>query len=187
MKTSLVLRFHPLLVVLHWLVAALIVGLLCVGFFLALAVPNADPLKPGILMWHMAGGMFVLALMTLRLVVRMSTRRPSDLTTGHPDLDRIAPVSHYGFYVLVFLMAGTGLAMAILTGLNRIVFQGSGEPLPSSFEPYPTFVAHAYLAWLLIGLLVLHVLAALFHQFFLKDGMFRRMWFGQRAPDSPAP
>jgi hypothetical protein len=31
------------------------------GFFLAAAVPSTDPLKPGILMWHMAGGMVVLA------------------------------------------------------------------------------------------------------------------------------
>jgi cytochrome b561 len=171
----------------NWLIAALIVALLCVGFFLAVAVPNADPLKPGILMWHMAGGMLVAALMMLRLVVRISTRRPSDLTTGNPHLDRIAPVTHYGFYILFFLMAGTGLATAILAGLNRIVFQGSGEPLPSSFAPYPTFAAHFYLAWFLIGFLVLHGLAALFHQFFLKDGLFWRMWFGQRAPDSPAP
>lgn len=74
--------------------------------------------------------------MTLRLVVRMSTRRPSDVTTRYPHLDQIAPVSHYGFYLLVFL--------------------------------------------------VLHVLAVLFQPFFLKGGLLRRMWFGQRAPNSLA-
>jgi hypothetical protein len=36
--------------------------------------------------------------------VRMRTSRPADPTTGYPLLDRIAPISHYGFYILVLLM-----------------------------------------------------------------------------------
>jgi cytochrome b561 len=72
----------------------------------------------------------------------------------------------------------TGLATAISAGLNRSVFQGSGEPVPASFAVYPTFTAHFYLAWLLVGFFLLRVLAALYHQFFLKDGLFRQMWFG---------
>jgi cytochrome b561 len=27
---------------------------------------------------------------------------------------------------------------------------------------------------------VAHITAALYHQFVLKDGLFRRMWFGER-------
>jgi cytochrome b561 len=100
---------------------------------------------------------------------------------ARPAQDRLAPAAHYGLYLLVFSMAGTGLATSILAGLNRSVFQGSGEPLPESFAIYPTFVAHAYLAWLLLGLLVVHVIGALYHQFFLTDGLFRRMWFGRRV------
>jgi cytochrome b561 len=67
------------------------------------------------------------------------------------------------------------------------VFQGSGEPLPPSLAVYPTFVAHLFLAWLLVGFLALHALAALYHQFFLRDGLFRRMWFGRRASGLSAP
>lgn len=187
MNAPLVSRYHPLLVMLHWLLAVLIVALLGVGFFMAVAMPNCDPRKIGILLIHMSAGMFVFALMAVRFIVRLSTARPADASTDHPALDRIAPAVHYGFYILVFSMAGTGLATAILAGLNRSVFQGSGEPLPPSFAVYPTFVAHFYLAWLLLGCLVLHVLAALYHQFFLKDGLFRRMWFGRRASRRSAP
>ncbi len=50
----------------------------------------------------------------------------------------------------------------------------------------PTFVAHGTLAALLAGFIVLHVLAALFHQFVLKDGLLRRMLFGRRGPNSSA-
>jgi cytochrome b561 len=181
MKTILASRYHPVLVALHWLLAVLIVGLLCVGFIWLAAMPNSDPQKIGILMWHMSAGMLVLALMAIRFVVRMSTKRPADVTTGYSALDRIAPVSDYGFYVLVLLMAGSGYATAILAGLNRSVFQGSGDPLPPSFAAYPSFMAHFYVALLLVGFIVVHVLAALYHQFARSNRLFRRMWFGRRV------
>ncbi len=111
----------------------------------------------------------------------MRTSRPADATTGYPILDRIAPISHYGFYVLVLLMAGTGYATAILAGLLEIVFGGSGAPLPPTLMIYPTRVAHGYIATLLVGLIILHVLAAFYHQFVRKDALFPRMFLGRRA------
>ena len=46
---------------------------------------------------------------------------------------------------------------------------------------------HFYLAWLLVGSLVLHVLAALYHQFFLRDGLFRRIALGRSRSGGSAP
>jgi len=43
------------------------------------------------------------------------------------------------------------------------------------------------MAVILAGVMILHVLAALFHQFVLKDGLVRRMLFGQRRPKSSVP
>jgi cytochrome b561 len=136
----------------------------------------------------MAGGMLILFLMAIRFIVRMLTSRPAAATTGYPLLDRIAPFSHYGFYVLVLLMAGTGYRTAILAGLPAIVFGGSGDPLPPTLLIYPTRVAHGYIATLLVGFIMVHVLAALYHQFVRKDGLFRRMVFGRIVsnPDAPA-
>jgi cytochrome b561 len=176
-----VTRFHPLLVTLHWLMAVLIIGALAGGFFLLAATPNTAPVKIDILRLHMAGGMLILFLMIVRLVARISTSKPADLVTGNSTADRIAPVTHYGFYVLIFLMAGTGYATALLAGLPEIVFAHSGAPLPASFGIFPTRMAHAWLAVLLAGLVVLHVLAALYHHFIRKDGLFKRMAFGSRS------
>ena len=171
-------RYHPLLAALHWTLAVLIIAALMVGYFALAPTPNADAQKIGVLRLHMVVGMLILALMAIRFVVRLRTARPSIATTGYPLLDRIALIAHSGFYVLVLLMAGTGLATAILAGLNRIVFQGTGEPLPASFSIYPTFIAHSYLAALLAALIALHVLAACYHQFVKRDGALRRMSFG---------
>jgi len=172
MKTA--SHYHPLLVILHWLLAVLILAALAVGFFGLAAMENADPEKIAVLRWHMAGGMLILALMIVRFVVRLGTARPA-------PANRLAPVVHYGFYVLVVLMAGTGYATAIVAGLPDIVFASSGDPLPPTFAIYPTWVAHFCLAAVLVSLIVLHVLAALYHQFVRKDGLFRRMFFRRRA------
>jgi cytochrome b561 len=61
------------------------------------------------------------------------------------------------------------------------VFQPNGGPLPDNFAVFPTFQAHAVLAALLAILIAAHIAAALYHQFVLKDGLFRRMWFGERT------
>ncbi|MEO8152014.1 MAG: cytochrome b/b6 domain-containing protein [Rhizobacter sp.] len=173
-------RYHPLLVALHWLIALLILVALGVGFFLLAPTPNTDPQKIATLKGHMAGGMLVLALMVIRFIVRLVTAKPPLATTGHPRLDRLAPLAHYGLYVLVIAMAGTGYATGLLAGLPDIVFAGSGAPLPATFMTYPTRVAHGYIAALLVAFIALHVLAALYHQFVKKDSLLRRMWFGQR-------
>ena len=69
----------------------------------------------------------------------------------------------------------------LLAGLPAIVFGGSGDPLPPTFKIYPTRVAHGYVAALLAGFIVVHLLAALYHQLVRKDGLFRRMFLGRRV------
>ena len=178
MSRALVSRYQPVLVVLHWLLALMIIGLLCLGFFVLADMPNTDPKKLDILVWHMSGGMFVLVLMILRLIIRRWSARPATATTGSPLLDRLASIAHRSLYVIVFLMIASGWS----TGwLIRSVFQPHGEPLPDTFAVLPTFQVHAVLATLLAILIAAHIAAALYHQFVLKDGLFRRMWFGKRT------
>jgi cytochrome b561 len=159
-------RYHPLLVALHWLLAVLILAALAVGFSVLAAMSNADPAKIAVLRWHMAGGMLILALMLVRFVVRLVTAKPA-------PANRFAPIVHYGFYVLVVLMVGTGFATGLLAGLPEIVFAESGAPLPATFAAYPTFQAHFRLAVVLAGFVVLHVGAALYHQVVRKTGCWR--------------
>ncbi|MGO8798880.1 MAG: cytochrome b [Roseiarcus sp.] len=173
-------RYHPLLVGLHWALAALILGALGVGYFVLRTMPASDPDKVGVLRLHMIVGSLILLLMIVRFVVRLRTARPDPAITGGLQ-DRLAALSHYGFYVVVIAMVASGYATAILAGLPAIVFGGSGAPLPAHFGVYPPFRAHFWLAVLLAALIVLHTLAALYHQFVRRDRLFRRMWFGARA------
>jgi cytochrome b561 len=173
-------RYHPSLVILHWVMAALLLLALGMGTFSLTAIPNASPEKLFALRGHMVVGMLILVLMLARLVVRLSTARPPAASTGHRVLDRLAVLAHYAFYVLVFLMAGSGFAVALQAGLPGIVFGGSGAPLPESFTIFRPRIAHGVIARLLMALIVLHVVAALYHHFVRRDSLLSRMWFGRR-------
>jgi len=46
---------------------------------------------------------------------------------------------------------------------------------------HPTEEIHGYLAYALFTLIGIHVLAALWHQFYRRDGILARMWPAARA------
>ena len=62
---------------------------------------------------------------------------------------------------------------------NVVVF-GSGV-LPSDFKAYTPRTVHGLVAKLAMGLVALHVVAALYHQFVLRDGLLGRMRPGRGA------
>jgi cytochrome b561 len=176
-----VARYHPLLAGLHWLLALLIIGALTVGFALA-STGNSDPGKVSVLRLHMMAGLSILVLMGFRFFVRMATRKPPRATTGYPELDILAPITHYGFYVLILLMAATGYWTASVAGLVPILL-GSSAPLPQDFSVFPSFLAHGAIATILLSAIALHLSAALYHQFVRKDGLIKRMEVGQTSQE----
>ena len=60
---------------------------------------------------------------------------------------------------------------------------GGQGALPKDFLEFPLRLAHGVLTKLLGALIFLHVVGALYHQFHLKDQLFRRMWFGKSEND----
>jgi cytochrome b561 len=171
-------RYHPALVLLHWLLAVLVLFSLAMGLVWLSRMPNDAPLKIFALRGHMAAGIAILALMVVRFAVRLGTRRPPRATTGNRVLDRLSLFVHYLMYALVALMAISGIELALLAGLPDIVFGGSGAPLPATFTQYPPRVAHGIVAWLLLTVIALHIMAALYHQFVRRDRLLGRMAFG---------
>ncbi len=173
-------RYHPLLVTLHWLLAFLILFSLGMGMFSLKEIANSSPDKIFALRGHMVAGVLILVLMLVRLIVRFTASKPAPATTGNRFLDKIAVMTHYGLYVLVILMAASGIAMSVQAGLPAIVFGGSGTALPETFSIYTPRLAHGLIAKLLLALATLHILAALYHQFVRRDGLLSRMWFGRK-------
>jgi cytochrome b561 len=178
--TTIVSRYHPALVALHWLLALLILAALSFGFFVLAPMPNSELDKVGLMRVHMIVGVAILALMAVRLLVRAMTAHPPAATSGNAGLDRLARGVHYAFYLLVVAMVVSGLTLAVTSGLNLIVFGGSTAPVPPDLRIFPARVAHGYIALALAALIALHIAAALYHQFGRRDELLSRMGFGRR-------
>jgi cytochrome b561 len=178
-KQNNVSRYHPLLVLLHWLLAFLIIGALFFGATVLAHTSNAYPAKIEMLQKHMGAGVVILVLMLVRLLVRNRTTHPISASAGNPWLDRLAWISHRLLYVAVLGQAGSGIIMALQVRLPQIVCGHHGT-LPADFWAYPIRYAHYGFSRLLIALIALHIVGALYHTFVVRDRLLRRMGFGRR-------
>lgn len=175
-------RYHPALVSLHWLVAILIFAtVLFAGEEgeggRAVSIGGFPPI--GI---HMILGIATLVFLTIRLFVRWFTKHPEWASTGTPLFDLVGKLTHFGLYLFTFSITITGIVMAAQRGLLARVF-GIGTVAARSFGGRGFFLGAFHgLSWaLLFMLILLHVGAALYHQFFKKDNLLGRMWFGKQV------
>ncbi len=185
LKRQQVSRFHPALVALHWVLAALIIADLAIGSLVLVHIPNDLPRKIEGLRAHMSGGIAILVLMLVRLAVRAATATPAQASTGGAWLDRVAWLSHRLLYAAVFAMAASGLALGLQAHVPDVVWFGQGT-LPADFWVFPLRSVHYALSRLLMALIGLHVAGALYHVFVRRDQLLRRMWFGRRTADGAA-
>jgi cytochrome b561 len=173
-----VTRYHPILVVLHWILAFLIIAALSLGAVVMVKIPNTDPMKFEALRSHMLGGMAIVFLMVIRLIIRSRTQHPPAASTGSSGLDRLATISHRVLYIAVFGMGVSGLIMALQTDLPHILFVGGN--LPPDFWLYPIRSVHYVFSRLLLVSIALHIAGAMYHAVVLRDGLLKRMFFGRR-------
>jgi cytochrome b561 len=170
-------RYHPLLVGLHWLSALLIIFNLLAGTLALKAMPN-DAAKRMPLASHMTFGIAILVLTVVRVVVRVSTPKPAPATTGNAILDKIGVATHYLLYLGALGMGISGVGLATQSGLFSSVYGNTGS-IPPDFYAFPVRFGHGFTSILLILLVLLHIGAALYHQFIRRDGLFSRMSFGK--------
>jgi cytochrome b561 len=169
--------YTRLAILLHWAVGFLIFANIAGGFFMA-SFPKTDPIHDRTLFFHASVGALVFMLAVVRLGWRLS-HRPSPLPPSLPAWQQMAAHSlHWLLYLLMFVIPLIGY-LHRLAGAHPVSFFGIGD-LPILIgrnEPFRvwTHSAHETLAWLLCGLLVLHLAAALKHRFIDRDGVAERM------------
>jgi len=168
-------RYNRIQIFLHWLSALLLIIMLFMGSFVLQNLPN-DAEKTGPIKVHMIVGGVIALVMLFRLIMKWVTAQPKPKKTWHRFFDFSANVAHLSLYVLIFMMWGSGVALAITANIPDVVFDGIGT-LPPDFSVYPARHLHGLLGVLLSFLVGLHILAALYHQFIIKDKLFSLMWF----------
>lgn len=170
-------RHHPLLVSLHWLTVFLVFAAFGLGKFMS-GQPN-EAAKVPLLAAHMALGLMTLVVIVGRFIARMRLPKPAYASTGNALLDKLGEVVHYALYLLVLLMSISGMSLSMQAGLTPIVFGASGASLPADFYSLSARLLHGFVALALLLLILLHIGAAFYHQFMLKDNLLARMWYGK--------
>ena len=178
-------RYHPLLVVLHWVLAVMVPAALTTGVLILAPMAETNPVKPGLIVHHAQIGGIIGTLMLVRLGVRLATPRPAPAVTDSGWLGALAWISHRGFYVLVFLQVGFGVWLLAEAGILGNVLRARPPALPADFAAFSAFGWHALGAALLAGLITLHLAGVAFHLFVRKDRLLSRMAWAGRARTPP--
>lgn len=160
-------------VAIHWLAALAIIFLLVTGTFILADLPN-DAQKIGNLRIHMLVG----ALAGMLVVARIALRRRLPAPPAAAG-DRLAHAGHMALNVTILLLAASGMMLALQSGTLDAVF--AGGTLPEDFKAFTPRQVHGLLSRIAMGLIALHVLAALYHQLIVKDGLLARMTFGRKV------
>ncbi|MBV60880.1 MAG: cytochrome B [Nevskiales bacterium] len=170
---------------LHWSIAAAVLVMLGLGWWAESL--GYSKLKVDLFWVHKSLGMLVLAAMTLRLLWRLTNPAPA-LPSGLKAWERgAAHVTHYGLYVLLLAMPLSGWVINSAANFPLSVFGWFEVPAivgPDDDLKSLASDVHGVLAWIIVGVLVLHVAAALKHHFVLRDDVLRRMLPGVRLRGS---
>ncbi len=158
---------------LHWLSAALVVGLWMVGQSIGFFPRGAPRLTVRSL--HIAVGAALALVLLLRLIWRQ-TRGIQLPPTDTGILGRSATGMHHLLYALLVAIVMIGLGCVWIRG--DTVFTWFTVP---AFDPgnkalrHNAVELHAWVANLLLALAGIHAIAAAWHHWILKDGVLQRM------------
>lgn len=178
------LRYTNGAIVLHWLMAALVLIQIALGF--AFGFLPRGPLHTDLFLWHKTLGATILLLAVVRLLWRLSHKPPS-FPEGMPRWQRLAAVwNHRAFYLLLILLPLTGLTAVsdhARSGFTELKFGIWLPVIPGVSEGLGELAGdlHVGLVVATLLLLVLHVAAALKHQ------IDRDRVSGRMPPFTPPP
>jgi len=169
-------RFGLLAKSFHWLTLALLIG----SFTLAFSMTGLplSPRKLQLYSWHKWFGVTIFLVAILRLGWRLANPVPRPPATMPRWQRRAAAASHAALYTLMIVMPLTGWIMS--SALNLPVVYLGLIYLPSPFGVdrelgEGMLHVHRALAWALLTLVSIHVLAAFYHHTVLRDDVLRRM------------
>jgi cytochrome b561 len=165
-----VFRYAKPQIAVHWLAAALIAFLLVTGTLVLADLPNTVE-KIGNLRIHMILGGLAGMLVIARIVMRKRLPAPPVLPG-----EKLARAGHMALNLVILLMAFSGMMLMLQSGALDALF-GSGV-LPEDFKAFTPRKIHGLASRVAMGLIAIHIAAALYHQFIVKDGLLSRMRFG---------
>jgi cytochrome b561 len=160
-KNTVMARYSWAQIILHWLAVVLVVLQYATsGAILRTHSVSISGLAPSRsdLFWHMVHnrvGLLIFLVLCIRIALRFWQGTPSPLVNTPPMQQKIAQFVHASLYLVLGLQAFTGAV--------------------ATYFWWPISIAHVILFKIFLGLVTLHIAAAIWHQFKLKDGILWRI------------
>ncbi|MEO6292361.1 MAG: cytochrome b [Burkholderiaceae bacterium] len=177
-------RYSTVAMVLHWLLGLSIFIMFGVGIYMS-DLPFS-PLRLKLYNYHKWAGICFLLLTVLRLLWRFTHRPPvlpAAIEQAMPTWqNRAYHATHGVLYALFFAVPLIGWAYSSAAGFPIVLF--GVIPLPDLLAMDKEFAKqikelHEISAFALVGLALLHIAAALKHQFIDRDKLINRMLPGR--------
>jgi len=187
-EQSALLRYSTTAAAFHWVTVVLVLTQAYLGFTFANSAEG--PARDNIFIWHKTVGVVILLVVLARLAYRL-TNKPPPYPPQLPAWERFAGTwNHRIFYLLLIAMPLVGfvsvsgfangpttplvggISVPVLPGISKATGELAGE-------------VHSIAAFVLVALIVLHVAAALKHQFIDRNRAAGRMPPFQDPVDEP--
>jgi len=181
------LPYEPLskaTIVLHWLVAIGIFGMLIFG--LRLWLMPSGPAKNALIPLHKSLGIIVGLLAMARVGVRLYEGFPRPISKSDPAYEKFA--AHFVQTILLVLtlilpLSGIAKSISYARGVSIFEFQIIPQLLVEKNEAWhrAASIVHTSTAIVLIVFVVAHMCAAVWHHIGRRDETLSRMFFDRQA------
>ena len=177
-------RYTTSAIALHWMVAALIFCAFPLGLYMSDL--KLSPLKLQLVSYHKWLGVTIFLLVLVRLIWRATHTPPALPASIAAWQQRTAHALHHLLYALMLGIPVSGWLMSSAKGVPVVYLGllklpdlvGKNKALGNALE-----TLHASLNYALLALVLLHIAAALKHQFVDRDDTLSRMLpFLKRKP-----
>lgn len=172
----------------HWLMALCILGAASLMYYMVNIGDLQDPVLrakySALLKHHKSIGLIILLLVAMRFVWNRLVPRPP-AAAGVTRLQSLAAKASHSFLYLTMLVVPMLGWMASMTYGGRTFFFGLFEMpvwLPKNMDWAQILQpAHIWAAWIMLGVVAVHFLAALWHHVVRRDGTLLQMLPGRKV------
>ncbi len=171
-------KFGIVTKILHWSIGLTIIGMVCLGIYMEELAKESE-LRPLLYMTHKSLGLIVLPFAVAWVFSWLIQKKPDPLKEIPRPLQRFSKLVH-----MILLVCAVGMPLS--GWIMSSAFSGQGIPLfnlitiPPIAAYDPAFARailglHILISWILMAAVSVHIFAALYHHFFHKNIILRRM------------
>lgn len=158
---------------LHW--GTVVLLLLAFGLGLAMANTADVALKFSLFRIHAGLGLLIGLTMLVRIVMMLIHARPAPDPDWPAWMNWSSKAVHLVLIALPLLLVASGMGMSALTPLGQMALSGDVASWPVT-DDLPPRLGHFGISRIFAAAFILHVAAALYHEFWRRDHLFARIW-----------